>query len=77
MRSRTVREGSVGLFILLGLGVLGGVALWLRGFNPSNQSYRAIIQFPEVAGIQNGAAVNYRGVAIGRVVNVARGSQCG
>ena len=74
MRSRTVREGSVGLFILLGLGVLGGVALWLRGFNPSNQSYRAIIQFPEVAGIQNGAAVNYRGVAIGRVVNVRAGA---
>ena len=70
MRSRTVREGSVGLLILLGVGALGGLGLWLRGFNPSNQSYRAIIQFPEVSGIQTGASVNYRGVAVGRVVNV-------
>jgi phospholipid/cholesterol/gamma-HCH transport system substrate-binding protein len=74
MRSRTMREGSVGLLILVGVGVLGGLVLWLKGFNPGNRSYRAILQFPEVAGIQTGAAVNYRGVAIGRVVNVQAGA---
>lgn len=73
MRSRTVREGSVGLLILLGLGVLGGILLWLRGFNPGNRSYQATIQFPEVAGIQVGAPVSYRGVAVGRVVAVRPG----
>ena len=74
MRSRTVREGSVGLLILLGLGVMGGLFLWLRGFNPSNRSYRAVIQFPEVAGIQVGAPVSYRGVSVGRVVDVRAGA---
>ncbi|MBD3880923.1 MCE family protein [Phormidium tenue FACHB-886] len=74
MRSRTVREGSVGLLILLGAGVLVGLVLWLRGFNPGNRSYRAIIQFPEVAGIQEGAAVSYRGVSVGRVLEVRPGA---
>ncbi|MBI4781516.1 MAG: MCE family protein [Oscillatoriophycideae cyanobacterium NC_groundwater_1537_Pr4_S-0.65um_50_18] len=74
MRSRTVREGSVGLLILLGLGVLGGLFLWLRGFNPASRSYRAVIQFPEVAGIQVGAPVSYRGVSVGRVVDVRAGA---
>jgi len=74
MRSRTVREGSVGLLILMGLGVMGGLFLWLRGFNPSTRSYRAIVQFPEVAGIQVGAPVAYRGVSVGRVVDVRAGA---
>jgi phospholipid/cholesterol/gamma-HCH transport system substrate-binding protein len=65
MRSRTVREGSVGLLILLGVGVLTGLLLWIRGFNPGNRSYRAVIQFPGVAGIQVGAPVTYRGSGSG------------
>ncbi|HEY9643655.1 MAG TPA: MlaD family protein [Coleofasciculaceae cyanobacterium] len=74
MRSRTVREGSVGLLILLGVGVLTGLLLWIRGFNPSNRSYRAVIQFPAVAGIQVGAFVTYRGVSVGRVVDIRPGA---
>ena len=74
MRSRTVREGSVGLLILLGLGVLGGLFLWLRGFNPASRSYRAVIQFSEVAGIQVGAPVSFRGVSVGRVIEVRAGA---
>jgi phospholipid/cholesterol/gamma-HCH transport system substrate-binding protein len=53
---------------------MGGLFLWLRGFNPSNRSYRAVIQFPEVAGIQVGAPVSYRGVSVGRVMDVRAGA---
>ena len=74
MRSRTIREGSVGLLVLLGLGLFGGIVLWLRGFNPTNQSYRVTLEFTDargladVSGIQPGAVVRYRGVSVGRVL---------
>jgi len=45
MRSRTMREGSVGLLILLGLGVFGGLVLWLNRLNLSNQTYNFIVNF--------------------------------
>ncbi|WLT37483.1 hypothetical protein NON20_16815 [Synechocystis sp. B12] len=31
LRPRTIKEGSVGLFALLGLFIIGGIVLWLRG----------------------------------------------
>jgi phospholipid/cholesterol/gamma-HCH transport system substrate-binding protein len=74
MRSRTIREGSVGLLVLLGLGLFGGIVLWLRGFNPTNQSYRVTLEFTDergladVSGIQPGATVRYRGIPVGRVL---------
>jgi phospholipid/cholesterol/gamma-HCH transport system substrate-binding protein len=74
MRSRTIREGSVGLLVLLGLGLFGGIVLWLRGFNPGNRSYRVTLEFTDargladVAGVQAGAAVRYRGITAGRVI---------
>jgi phospholipid/cholesterol/gamma-HCH transport system substrate-binding protein len=74
MRSRTIREGSVGLLVLLGLGIFGGIVLWLRGFNPSNRSYQVTLEFSEdrgladVSGIQTGATVRYRGIPVGRVL---------
>jgi phospholipid/cholesterol/gamma-HCH transport system substrate-binding protein len=74
MRSRTIREGSVGLLVLLGLGLFGGIVLWLRGFNPTNQSYRITLEFSDargladVSGIQPGAVVRYRGIPVGRVL---------
>jgi phospholipid/cholesterol/gamma-HCH transport system substrate-binding protein len=74
MRSRTIREGSVGLLVLLGLGLFGGIVLWLRGFNPTHQSYKVTLEFAEdrgladVSGIQPGATVRYRGIPVGRVL---------
>jgi phospholipid/cholesterol/gamma-HCH transport system substrate-binding protein len=67
MRSRTVREGSVGLLILLGLGVFGGLILWLRGFSPGKRSYYATVQFPDAGGMQVGDVVRYRGVVAGKI----------
>lgn len=70
MRSRTLREGSAGLLILLGLAVLGGLILWIRGFNPKHRSYRVTVMFPDIAGMQVGAPVRYRGVVVGKIAEV-------
>ncbi len=74
MRSRTVREGSVGLLILLGVGLLGGFILWLKGVQLNKRSYKATITFSNVGGIQDGASVRYRGVNIGNVVAIRPGA---
>lgn len=70
MRSRTIREGSVGLLILLGIGLFGGLVLWLRGFNPANRPYTLIAEFDDTMGVQIGTPVMYRGVPVGRVMSI-------
>lgn len=73
MRSRTLREGSLGLFVILGLGLFGVLALWLRGVSLGRQSYRFVVEFQDALGVQSGAPVRYRGVRVGRLVEVAPG----
>lgn len=75
MRSRTVREGSVGLLILLGLGALGGILLWLRGLSLGNRSYSVVVDFPSAVGMQTGSSVRYRGVVVGRVQRIRPADQ--
>lgn len=70
MRSRTIREGSVGLLILSGLAVIGVLLLWLRGFSPGKRSYQATIRFPSAEGMQVGAPVRYRGVTAGKISDI-------
>ena len=70
MRARTIREGSVGLLILLGIGLFGGLVLWLRGFNPTNRPYELVAEFEDTMGVQLGTVVMYRGVPVGRVVSL-------
>jgi phospholipid/cholesterol/gamma-HCH transport system substrate-binding protein len=67
MASRLLREGSVGLLLVAGLGVLAGGIAWIRGFDPTNRSYTVWVNFPATVGIQTGSTVNYRGVKVGRV----------
>lgn len=67
MRSRTVREGSVGLLILLGLAVFGGLFLWLRDWQPGQRAYQATIRFANAEGMQVGTPVLYRGVVAGKI----------
>jgi phospholipid/cholesterol/gamma-HCH transport system substrate-binding protein len=73
MRSRTLREGSLGLFILMGLGLASGLIFWLKGVKFGRQSYQFIARFPEVIGIQTGSAVRYRGVVIGNIAAIQPG----
>lgn len=67
MRSRTIREGSVGLLILLGLGLFGALVLWLRGLSLGSRSYRFFVDFPDATGMQVGSPVRYRGVNVGKI----------
>jgi phospholipid/cholesterol/gamma-HCH transport system substrate-binding protein len=73
MRSRTIREGSVGLLILVGLGLFGLLIIWLRGLTPGVRSFRATIDFANIAGMQEGAPVRYRGVTVGKIVAIKPG----
>jgi phospholipid/cholesterol/gamma-HCH transport system substrate-binding protein len=66
MQSRVVREGSVGLFLLLGLGLVIGIIAWLRGSNLGGQ-YALEVELSDAIGLNKGSPVKYRGVQVGRV----------
>ncbi len=71
MRSqRTVREGSVGLLLLAGMGVFALVFLWLNRFSASQNTYKVFVEFANAAGMQKGSLVRYRGVKVGRITAV-------
>ncbi len=70
LRSRTIREGSVGLLALIGIILFGGFAIWLRGFRFRDTSYEIIADFPNVNGIQVGDSVRYRGLNVGQITKI-------
>ena len=71
--TRAFREGSVGLLLLLGLGVFGIVILWLNRLTAAGNSYKAIVEFKNAGGMQKGAVVRYRGVKVGNIAEVRPG----
>jgi phospholipid/cholesterol/gamma-HCH transport system substrate-binding protein len=73
MQSRAVREGSVGLMLIAGLGVFGAIFLWLRGLTPGSQTYNIIAQFAQAPGIQQGGTVRYRGIKVGKIAKIEPG----
>ncbi len=74
MRSRSIREGSVGLLILVALGLLGGITIWLRGLDIGRTSYNATVEFDNANGMSVGAPVRYRGVNVGKIVAIEPGT---
>jgi phospholipid/cholesterol/gamma-HCH transport system substrate-binding protein len=74
MQSRAVREGSVGLMLIAGLGIFGAIFLWLRGLTPGSQNYNAIVQFDRAPGLQTGAVVRFRGIRVGKVTKLEPGA---
>ena len=70
MRSRTLKEGSVGLMIIASILLFGGLALWIRGFKFGQKSYTVIADFPDVNGIGLGDGVRYRGLRIGQIEEI-------
>ena len=70
MRSRTTREGSVGLLTLLGLGLFGALILWLKGVELGKRSYKFIVEFESASSIELGTSVRYRGINVGKVVEI-------
>ncbi len=70
MQSRAVREGSVGLMLIAGLGLFGAIFLWLKGLAPGTQSYSIIAQFTQAPGIQTGGIVRFRGIRVGKITKI-------
>jgi phospholipid/cholesterol/gamma-HCH transport system substrate-binding protein len=74
MQSRAVREGSVGLMLIAGVGVFGAIFLWLKGLAPGSQTYNIIAQFAEAPGMQPGGAVRFRGIRVGKIAKIEPGA---
>ena len=74
MRARTIREGSVGLFILIGLALFGGLVVWLRGIGLGQRHYQLVVDFESTTGLLPGTSVSYRGVPVGQILNISPGS---
>lgn len=70
LRSRLLREGSIGLFLLLGVLVFGGIIFFLKGARFRNNSYTVKLQFENAGGLTRGGRVLYRGVEVGRITDI-------
>lgn len=70
MRARTIREGTVGLMILVGFLAFGGLLLWVRDIRLGQRTYTIIVEFQDAGGVRLGSTVSYRGVRVGRVIGV-------
>jgi phospholipid/cholesterol/gamma-HCH transport system substrate-binding protein len=70
MRSRVVREGSVGLLVLAGLGLLAGAFAWIRGATWGDSSYALAVELPDTLGLNVGSPVRFRGVKVGEVTSL-------
>jgi phospholipid/cholesterol/gamma-HCH transport system substrate-binding protein len=73
--SRLIREGSVGLLALAGLTLFGISILWLQNFNFGQRSYRVIVEFFSVSGLQVGSPARFRGIPVGRVTAIRPGAK--
>lgn len=74
MQSRTIREGSVGLLIILGVGLFGLLILWLRGLQLGSRTYNLEFEFADAMGLEAGSPVQFRGVEVGNVTEVKPGA---
>ncbi|MFB2839678.1 MlaD family protein [Aerosakkonemataceae cyanobacterium BLCC-F167] len=70
MRSHSMREGSVGLLLLSGIGLFIWLILWLQGIYFGRRSYQFTVTFKNAGGMQIGTPVRYRGATVGRVLTV-------
>lgn len=66
MNRRGIREGLVGLLVVVGLGIFVGLYLWISG-GINQGGYRFTISLSDANGLSIGAPVRLRGVRIGQV----------
>jgi phospholipid/cholesterol/gamma-HCH transport system substrate-binding protein len=66
----TWTELRVGLFVLVGLSVLGAGIFYVTGPEMLGPKYRLNTFLPDVSGLANGATVSVDGVAVGNVVSI-------
>lgn len=67
MQTKGLREGFLGIFIVVGIIMFGGIFLWLRGFRVGETGFLFEIKFPDASGLDVGSAVRFRGVQVGKV----------
>ncbi|MEO0948834.1 MAG: MlaD family protein [Cyanobacteria bacterium J06641_5] len=65
MRARTLREGSVGLTVLVGLAAIGAVVVFARGASFRGNRLRFTIFFENANRLTAGAPVRFRGIDVG------------
>lgn len=69
-----MREGSVGLLIILGVSLFGLLILWLRGLQLGSRAYNLEFEFADAMGLEAGSPVQFRGVEVGKVTAVKPGA---
>jgi len=67
MKTRAVREGSVGLLVIFGLGLVTGLIFWIRGFNFGGGAYTLKVELVDALGLSVGSPVKFRGVKVGHI----------
>lgn len=68
---KSVWEGGVGLFVLIGSGLGAGLVAWVTGAQLNKgRGYSCTVQFPEACSITVGTPVRLRGIQVGSVLNV-------
>ena len=70
LRSRSLKEGSLGLLIIAGIAIFGGISLWLRGFQFGQSKYQIIATFSDIKGTAVGDPIRFRGLKIGNIKDI-------
>jgi len=70
MRSRTFRQGSVGLLIIFTTLILIGGIVWLKRLTLNASSYSIYVNFANANGLREGGSVFYRGFEVGKIIGV-------
>ncbi len=70
LRSRSIKEGSLGLLIVAGIVLFGGISLWLRGVQIGQNKYQIIAQFSDIKGTAVGDPIRFRGLKIGNIKDI-------
>jgi len=70
LRSRSLKEGSLGLLIVAGIAIFAGISFWLRGVQFGQNKYQITAEFDDVNGITAGDPIRYRGLKIGNIKKI-------
>lgn len=65
-----IRDGRMGVFVLISIAFLMGSYLWFKAINPWNPQQRFDVHFHEVAALNDNAPVLVNGVRVGSVESI-------
>ncbi|MEM1292318.1 MAG: MlaD family protein [Cyanobacteria bacterium P01_H01_bin.162] len=58
------------MLILIGIAMFGSLIFWLRAITQGGSSYSFVVVFASAGGAQVGTPVNYRGITVGKVIDI-------